>query len=104
MADGFQWLIGDDGAGNTLAFARWADDGALVISITNFSPVPHESYRLPIPQSGTWKEILNTDDVSYGGSGVTNSSFEVMKEEHRGHPYSMIIKVPPLATIWLKAE
>jgi 1,4-alpha-glucan branching enzyme len=104
MADGFQWLIGDDGAGNTLAFARRADDGALVISITNFSPVPHESYRLPIPQSGTWKEILNTDDVSYGGSGVTNSSFEVMKEEHRGHPYSMIIKVPPLATIWLKAE
>jgi len=104
MADGFQWLIGDDGAGNTLAFARWADDGALVISITNFSPVPHESYRLPIPQSGTWKEILNTDDVSYGGSGVTNSSFEVMKEEHRGQPYSMIIKVPPLATIWLKAE
>ena len=104
MADGFQWLIGDDGAGNTLAFARWVDDGALVISITNFSPVPHESYRLPIPQSGTWKEILNTDDVSYGGSGVTNSSFEVMKEEHRGQPYSMIIKVPPLATIWLKAE
>jgi len=27
-----------------------------------------------------------------------------MKEEHRGQPYSMIIKVPPLATIWLKAE
>ena len=104
LTDGFQWLIGDDGAGNTLAFARWADDGSCLISITNFSPVPHEHYRLPIPANGQWREILNTDDQRYGGSGVTNSSLQLLKEEHRGQPFSIVMKLPPLATVWLKVE
>jgi 1,4-alpha-glucan branching enzyme len=104
MTDGFQWLIGDDGAGNTLAFARWAEDGSCLISVTNFSPVPHEHYRLPIPANGQWREILNTDDQRYGGSGVTNSSLRLVKEEHRGQPFSIVMKLPPLATVWLKVE
>ena len=104
MTDGFQWLIGDDGAGNTLAFARWAEDGSCLISVTNFSPVPHEHYRLPIPANGQWREILNTDDQRYGGSGVTNSSLQLLKEEHRGQPFSIVMKLPPLATVWLKVE
>ena len=104
LTDGFQWLIGDDGAGNTLAFARWAEDGSCLISVTNFSPVPHEHYRLPIPANGQWREILNTDDQRYGGSGVTNSSLRLVKEEHRGQPFSILMKLPPLATVWLKVE
>ena len=104
LTDGFQWLIGDDGAGNTLAFARWAEDGSCLISVTNFSPVPHEHYRLPIPANGQWHEILNTDDQRYGGSGVTNSSLQLLKEEHRGQPFSIVMKLPPLATVWLKVE
>jgi 1,4-alpha-glucan branching enzyme len=104
LTDGFQWLIGDDGAGNTLAFARWAEDGSCLISVTNFSPVPHEHYRLPIPANGQWREILNTDDQRYGGSGVTNSSLRLVKEEHRGQPFSIVMKLPPLATVWLKVE
>jgi 1,4-alpha-glucan branching enzyme len=104
MTEGFQWLIGDDGAGNTLAFARWADDGSCLISATNFSPVPHEQYRLPVPVNGAWREILNTDDQRYGGSGVTNSSLHLLKEEHRGQPFSIMMKLPPLATVWLKLE
>ena len=104
MTDGFQWLIGDDGAGNTLAFARWAEDGSCLISVTNFSPVPHEHYRLPVPANGKWHEILNTDDPRYGGSGVTNSSLQLLKEEHRGQPFSIVMKLPPLATVWLKVE
>ena len=104
LTDGFQWLIGDDGAGNTLAFARWAEDGSCLISVTNFSPVPHEHYRLPVPANGKWHEILNTDDPRYGGSGVTNSSLQLLKEEHRGQPFSIVMKLPPLATVWLKVE
>ena len=34
-SDGFTWLVGDDGAGNTLAYLRSADDGSEIISITN---------------------------------------------------------------------
>jgi 1,4-alpha-glucan branching enzyme len=102
FAEGFQWLVGDDGAGNTLAFARWSDDGRPVISVTNYSPVPHESYRLPLPVSGSWREILNTDSAKYGGSGITNPTISQLNEEHRGFAQSTIIRLPPLATLWLE--
>ena len=101
-SDGFTWLVGDDGAGNTLAYQRLADDGSQIISITNFSPVPHEQYRLPIPKSGNWIEALNTDDVKYGGSGVINNQIKVDQIQHRGFDYSAVIRLAPLATIWLK--
>ena len=80
---------------------RWSETGEPLISITNFSPVPHESYRLPLPISGEWHEILNTDDMSYGGSGVGNQKIVVTNEEHRSWPHSALVRVPPLATIWL---
>ena len=99
--EGFQWLIGDDASGNTIAFARWSETGEPLISITNFSPVPHESYRVPLPVGGQWREILNSDDRIYGGSGVTNSEILSVSEECRGFPNSALIRVPPLGTIWL---
>ena len=102
VAEGFQWLVGDDGAGNTLAFARWSEEGQPLISITNFSPVPHEHYRLPLPASGFWKEILNTDDMRFGGSGVTNELLVSTPQEHRGFANSVVMRVPPLATVWLR--
>ncbi len=99
--EGFQWLIGDDASGNTIAFARWSETGEPLIAITNFSPVPHESYRVPLPVGGQWREILNSDDQIYGGSGVTNSEILSVSEECRGFPNSALIRVPPLGTIWL---
>ncbi|MEY3325199.1 MAG: hypothetical protein RL694_86, partial [Actinomycetota bacterium] len=101
MSSGFQWLIGDDGSGNTLAFARWADDGSALISVTNFSPVPHERYRLPVPKSGRWKEIMNTDSLKYGGSGFVNSDLVLTDVESHGCENSLLMRLPPLATIWI---
>ena len=101
FAEGFQWLVGDDGSGNTLAFVRWPENGSPLISITNFSPVPHENYRLPLPLPGTWREIINTDDMKFGGSGVTNKLLISAPEEHRGFANSVVMRVPPLATVWI---
>lgn len=92
--DGFTWLIGDDAAGNTLAFARRSSDGALLISVTNFSPMPHHNYRLPLPRAGKWREIFSTDDLALGGTGMRNSTLE-------GED-SLEIVLPPLATIWFE--
>ena len=94
--EGFQWLVGDDGAANVIAYARWSDSGKPLISVTNWSPVPHEHYRMYIPKPGKYRELLNTDDFKYGGSGVTNS--EVMV----GDDCYGILRIPPMATIWLE--
>ncbi len=98
FADGFQWIVGDDGAGNTLAFVRWSDKGIPVVCVTNFSPVPHEQYSLPLPVPGVWREVVNTDDLKYGGSGITNSSFAVDVDTN----LYATVRIPPLATVWFE--
>ena len=94
--EGFTWLVGNDGAANIVAFARWDDYASALVSVTNFSPVPHENYQLPFPNAGIWCEVLNTDDVSLGGSGVSNEPVIV------GASQIASVKIPPLATVWLK--
>ena len=100
--DGFTWLIGDDGAGNTLAFARFDEHGEVIVSVTNFSPVPHESYQLPLPRAGQWQEVLNTDLLKFGGSDVHNASITAHEENFKGFPARATLRIPPLATVWIK--
>ncbi len=94
--EGFTWLVGNDGAANVVAFARWDDYASAIVSVTNFSPVPHENYQLPFPNAGIWQEVLNTDDVSFGGSGVINEPLIV------GASQIASVRIPPLATVWFK--
>jgi 1,4-alpha-glucan branching enzyme len=98
VADGFQWIVGDDGAGNTLAFTRWSDKGIPLVAVSNFSPVPHEQYQLRLPISGIWREALNTDDLKYGGSGITNKDFTVDVDTN----LQTTVRIPPLATVWFE--
>ena len=98
---GFQWLIGNDTEGNSLAFVRWSTDGRAIVSITNFSPVPQEHYSLPMPLAGRWREIINTDSVEFGGSGVCNTEIIAHPHERDGFPAEATLRLPPLATIWL---
>jgi 1,4-alpha-glucan branching enzyme len=93
---GFSWLVNNDGAANVVAFTRWDDHGSPLVSVTNFSPVPHESYQLPFPTAGTWTEMLNTDDSAYGGSGVRNDQVVVSESQ------IATVRIPPLATVWFK--
>ena len=96
--EGFTWLVGNDGAANVVAFARWDDHATPFVSVTNFSPMPHEHYQLPFPTTGTWSEVLNTDDLAYGGSGISNDAVEITDGAH----LVAQVRIPPLATIWFK--
>ena len=98
---GFKWLIDDDASGNIIAFSRHGDAGEALISVTNFSPVVQEQFNLPLPSSGTWQEILNTDATQYGGSGVINEIVLAEDKPLRNEPHSALIKLPPLGTLWL---
>jgi 1,4-alpha-glucan branching enzyme len=94
--EGFSWLVNSDGAANVVAFTRWDDHATALVSVTNFSPVPHENYQLPFPSAGTWTEVLNTDDSAYGGSGVRNDQVVVSQSQMAS------VRIPPLATVWFK--
>ena len=96
--EGFTWLVNHDSASNILAFVRWDETRKPLVCITNFSPVPQEWYTMPFPTSGIWYEVLNTDSMIFGGSGVSN--LEVIASADSGN--QVTLRVPPLATLWLQ--
>jgi 1,4-alpha-glucan branching enzyme len=51
-----------------------------------------------MPTPGVWRELLNTDDLAYGGSGVSNQSFAVDTDTD----LYMELRIPPLATVWFE--
>ena len=98
---GFNFLVSDDRDGNIVAFTRWSVDGSPLVCAINFSPVPHERFQLPLPKSGSWKEILNSDDLGFGGSGVVNNVVTADAGEYYGQVESAFLRLPPLGAIWL---
>ncbi|MET8015410.1 1,4-alpha-glucan branching enzyme [Streptomyces decoyicus] len=101
---GFSWIDGDAREDNVFSFLRFAADGTPLISVTNFSPVVRRAYRIGVPDTvPAWREVLNTDDPRYGGSGVTNT--DALKAEPtpwNGRASSVSPVLPPLATLWLR--
>jgi 1,4-alpha-glucan branching enzyme len=102
-AKGFEWLVADDRDNSVIAWARRGDDEkALAIVVSNFTPVPRETYRIGVPLPGFYREAVNTDAVQYGGSNVGNLG-GVMAEDtpSHGQPCSLTVTIPPLATVIL---
>ncbi|RNM11541.1 1,4-alpha-glucan branching protein GlgB [Nocardioides pocheonensis] len=99
---GFTWLIADDAASNVIAFVRWGNQGEALVCVCNFSGMPHENYRLPLPFAGDWNEVVNTDATAYAGSGVGNlGTVTAHADPYHGQPASATLRLPPLATLWL---
>ncbi len=100
---GFQWIDANDAENNVLSFLRWSADGQALVCVANFSAVPHDGYRIGLPAAGAWEEVLNTDAELYAGSGVGNlGTVTAVEESWHGQPASATLRVPPLATVWLR--
>nr|WP_187361460.1 1,4-alpha-glucan branching protein GlgB [Phytoactinopolyspora mesophila] len=99
---GFQWIDANDAEGNVFSFLRYGSDGSVMACIANFSPVPHEWYKLGLPVAGDWAEVINTDAEAYSGSGVGNlGRVHAAEEPWHGRPASTVLRLPPLGTVWL---
>ena len=100
--DSFRWLDVDSRDANVIAFMRTsAHSGKILLCICNFSGNPHEHYRIGLPREGTYREILNTDALVYGGSNVGNQGTVVAQHlPHAGLPYSAEFTLPPLGVMW----
>jgi 1,4-alpha-glucan branching enzyme len=116
---GFQWINCNDYERCLLSFYRIGEKkrrtkaeqesfGPMyeyVIFVCNFTPVPHMDYRVGLPVNTKFEEILNSDDVKYGGSGITNPGTLYAEESLcDGRQYSVPIKLPPLGVVVLKGS
>jgi 1,4-alpha-glucan branching enzyme len=101
---GFEWLDVDNHKHSLIAFSRrGSGKDSIMIVICNFTPVAREGYRVGVPAAGTYEECLNTDSRYYGGSniGTPLGLARAEKKAAHGKSFSIVLRIPPLATIFL---
>ena len=103
---GFNWIEADNNEQSILIFTRRSrNDEDTLIFVINFTSKVYYDYQIGVPFLGTYKEIFNTDDSKYGGSGqIMDDTLIAEKEQFQKQPYSLKIKVPPMATLILKVN
>jgi 1,4-alpha-glucan branching enzyme len=103
--DGFEWIDFHDADNSVVAFMRKSRKGDVIAFVINATPMVRYNYRLGVPHAGFYREIINTDAETYGGSNVGNlggTNSEVVPWMAREH--SILIHLPPLATVAFKWE
>ncbi|MGO4571841.1 1,4-alpha-glucan branching protein GlgB [Microvirga sp. 2TAF3] len=105
-AKGFEWLVADDRDNSVIAWARRGESAkSLAVVVSNLTPVPREKYRIGVPLSGFYREAVNTDAASYGGTNMGNLGGVAAEETtSHGQPCSLTLTLPPLATLILERE
>jgi 1,4-alpha-glucan branching enzyme len=101
---GFEWIDCHDSDQSILSFVRRAGDRCMVV-VVNFTPLPRHGYRIGVPQSGRYREVLNSDAGLYGGSNMGNGG-ELQAEAWpwMNRPCSLALTVPPLAAVILEPQ
>ncbi len=98
---GFDWIDCADAQHSVIAFQRRSsvNDAELVV-VCNFTPVVRNGYRIGVPRSGTWNEILNSDATDYAGSGVGHGgAVNSTGIACHGLPDSIELTLPPLSAL-----
>ncbi|MBT1696830.1 1,4-alpha-glucan branching protein GlgB [Fulvivirgaceae bacterium PWU4] len=103
---GFQWIDYGDRENSVIAYQRNGDAREdMLIVVCNFTPEVRYHYRIGVPYRGQWKEIFNSDDQQYFGSGVLNHGLLATSPvKYHGRDYSVSLTLPPLAMVVLRLE
>jgi len=100
---GFSWIDPNNEVKSIFSYIRFAKNGDHLIVICNFSPDPYPSYKIGVPQQQQYIEIVNSDDIKYGGSGQINPKpLESVNEPFNNQPCHIQLTIPPLGCTILK--
>jgi len=103
-AQGFSWIDCQDNENSVISMIRRArDPHDFTVMVVNFTPVPRPAYRVGVPETGWYREMLNSDAAMYGGSNLGNGG-GIQAEPVAAHGYAQSISliVPPLGFVLLK--
>ncbi len=103
-SEGFEWIVNDDADNSVLVYMRKGlnpkDD--LIVAL-NLTPIPRNNYRFGVSNEGKWKEIFNSDDKEFWGSGIKNGTKSTEKTTSHWKSNSIEVNLPPLAMVVFKA-
>ncbi|MCL4160763.1 UNVERIFIED_CONTAM: hypothetical protein GTU68_011357 [Idotea baltica] len=102
--DGFEWIDLGDHKNSVLSFIRKGENEAdLLIVICNFTPVVRDSYKVGVPEKGTYQEVLNSNKADFGGSGDhVDLKVKTKTETWHGRSQCIELSLPPLSIVVLK--
>lgn len=100
--NGFTWLDIHDSRNSVISFLRHDPASAqYVIVVCNFTPVVRRDYPIGAPDAGTYRELLNTDAIEFGGSGVAPGPLLAEPGPWVNQPYVIRLTLPPLSVLYL---
>jgi 1,4-alpha-glucan branching enzyme len=103
---GFEWIDFSDAERTIVSFVRKTKNPwESLVFVFNFTPVPRRNYRVGLPWSGRYQEIMNSDSSYYSGSNLGNSG-EIQSEDVwcQNQPYSAVLTLPPLGMLVLRPQ
>ena len=100
--DGFQWLNVDDRDRSAIAFLRMApEQESYLVCVCNFTPVQYDNFVIGLPEKGSLKEILSSDEERFGGGDVRNAhTIRSVKEPFLNLPYSAKLTLPAMSSVY----
>jgi len=101
---GFEWIDSSDYEKSIISFIRKAENANdFIIFVLNFTPMQRNDYKVAVPQSGFYQEVLNSDSQQYWGSNIGNyGGVQADPVPWNGKPYSLNLQLPPLGAVILK--
>ena len=101
---GFAWIEADCAKERVLVYLRkGSQETDQILTVCNFSPELYRNFRVGVPRSGRWEEILNSDATLYGGGG--NGNMGGLTPSPIGwnrQPQSLNLVMPALSILVLK--
>ena len=103
-SDGFEWISVSDSKRSVISYIRKGKKEFL-ISVSNFSEKTYENYALGVPKLGTYKVILSSDEVAFGGTTSKQThAYEAKRGKTDTQPYFITLNVPASTTLYIKKE
>src|SRR5690606_1036969 len=96
--EGFRWIDCCDADRSILSWIRKGERaGDELLFVANFTAEVRHNYRVGVPVPGFYEEILNSDNLKYGGSDVLNEGdLEAFPVSVSGFTHSLSVLLPPL--------
>jgi 1,4-alpha-glucan branching enzyme len=103
--EGFDWIDFHDADNSVVSFLRKSSEGDVIAFVVNATPMVRYDYRLGVPEPGFYRELINTDAETYGGSNIGNlGGVQAQDIPWMGRAQSILMQLPPLATVAFKLE
>ncbi|HEY4288404.1 MAG TPA: 1,4-alpha-glucan branching protein GlgB [Puia sp.] len=101
---GFEWVDLQHRAESVAVYRRKAKDSEKdVLVILNFTPVVRRDWKVYARGKAQWKEIFNSDDKKYWGTGDTNNpDVPVKLVDESDDIYELTVHLPPLGAVVLR--